>query len=306
MIIFIIGIIVALVLFAALGIDTAEEKWRIRPRQVIAAAVFAVALVISMVSFVPTGYTGILTSFGKVEDRTVQAGINFIAPWQKVVKMDNRTQKQSIETSTFSSDIQQVDVVVTLNYKIDQNTAQTLYATVGTEYYDTILYPRALESIKTVFAGYSAEALVTNRSILGEEVAALISNDTASYGIEITGVSIENLDFTDAFTDAVEAKQVATQNKLTAETEQAQLTMEAEAEAARQVIAAEAEAEILQIQAEAAKYAGEKEAEMNKKLAESLTPELVEYYYANQWNGVLPEYYGGEGTIPVLNFGSGD
>lgn len=306
MIIFVIGIVVSLALFAGLGIDFEQEKWRIRPRQAIAAVVFAIALVASMVSFVPTGYTGILTSFGKVEDRTAQAGINFIAPWQKVVKMDNRTQKQSIETSAFSSDIQQVDITMTLNYKIDQRTAQTLYATVGKEYYDTILYPRALDSIKTVFAGYSAEALVTNRSILGDEVASLIAAATEAYGIEITGVSIENIDFTDAFTDAVEAKQVATQNKLTAETEQARITMEAEAEAARQVIAAEAEAEILQIQAEAAKYAGEKEAEANKKLAESLTPELVEYYYANKWDGVLPEYYGGEGTIPVLNFGSSD
>lgn len=263
-----------------------------------------IALIISTVSFVPTGYTGILTSFGKVENRTVQAGLNIIAPWQKVVKMDNRTQKQSIATSAFSSDIQQVDVAVTLNYRIDQNTAQTLYATVGTGYYDTVLYPRALESVKTVFAGYSAEALVANRSNLGQEIADMITTDVSGYGIEISGVSIEDLDFTDAFTDAVEAKQVATQNKLTAETEQAQLTMEAEAEASRQVIAAEAEAEILQIQAEAAKYAGEKEAEMNKKLAESLTPELVEYYYANNWNGVLPEFYGGDGTIPVLNFGS--
>lgn len=306
MIIFVIGIVVSLALFVGLGIDFEQEKWRICPRQAIAAVAFAIALVASMVSFVPTGYTGILTSFGKVEDRTVQAGINFIAPWQKVVKMDNRTQKQSIETSAFSSDIQQVDITMTLNYKIDQGTAQTLYATVGKEYYDTILYPRALDSIKTVFAGYSAEALVTNRSILGDEVASLIAAATEAYGIEITGVSIENIDFTDAFTDAVEAKQVATQNKLTAETEQARITMEAEAEAARQVIAAEAEAEILQIQAEAAKYAGEKEAEANKKLAESLTPELVEYYYANKWDGVLPEYYGGEGTIPVLNFGSSD
>lgn len=305
MVIFLIGSVAALFLFVILGLDD-YGKWSINPRQMGAALVLAITLGVSMVTLVPTGYTGILTSFGKVEDRTIQAGLNITAPWQKVVKMDNRAQKETIETAAFSSDIQQVDVVVTLNYKINENTAMTLYKTVGKKYYDTILYPRALENIKDVFAGYSAESLIENRAVLGENIAKLISDGIASYGIEIIGVSIENIDFTDAFTDAVEAKQVATQNKLTAETEQARLTMEAEAEAARQVIAAEAEAEILQIQAEAAKYAGEKEAEMNKKLAESLTPELVEYYYANQWNGALPEYYGGDGTIPVLNFGSGN
>lgn len=261
MIILIIGILLSVVLFFALGLyenSRCDIKWKLRKRQGFSAIPLILALVISMVTFVPTGYTGILTSFGKVEDRTVQAGLNIIAPWQKVVKMDNRTQKQFIETQAFSSDIQQVDVSITLNYRIDQNTAQNLYSSVGKNYYETILSPRALEGIKTVFASYTAEELVTNRIELSNKVAAMISDDISDYGIQISGVSIENLDFTDAFTDAVEAKQVATQNKLTAETEQARLTLEAEAQAKRAVIAAEAEAEA------------------NRIIAESITPELIQ------------------------------
>ena len=244
MIIFIIGIILAVLVFAALRFFVEASTGK---SLAVAALPLALGLVISMVAFVPTGYTGILATFGKVEDRTVQAGLNIIAPWQKVVKMDNRTQKQLIETQAFSSDIQQVDVVVTLNYCIDKSTAQNLYSSVGTSYSDTILMPRALEGIKTVFAGYSAEELVTNRVELSGKISAIISEDIAPYGIQISGVSIENLDFTDAFTDAVEAKQVATQNKLTAETRQAQLTLEAEAEAERKIIAARAEAEANQV-----------------------------------------------------------
>lgn len=254
MIALVIGIILAVVVFAALRFF-AEAK--IGHSLAIASAPLILGLLISMVAFVPTGYTGILTTFGKVEDRTVQAGLNIIAPWQKVVKMDNRTQKQLIETQAFSSDIQQVDVVVTLNYCIDKSTAQNLYSSVGKDYSGTILMPRALEGIKTVFAGYSAEELVTNRVELSGKISAIIAEDIAPYGIQISGVSIENLDFTDAFTDAVEAKQVATQNKLTAETKQAQLTLEAEAEAERKIIAANAEAEA------------------NRVIASSITPELI-------------------------------
>ena len=257
MIFLIIGVIVAIVVFALLGFQDFME-WELCPRQAFAVVPLIIALAISMVAFVPTGYTGILTTFGKVEDRTVQAGLNIIAPWQKVVKMDNRTQKQFIETQAFSSDIQQVDVAVTLNYCIDKNTAQNLYSSVGVDYYNTILNPRALEGIKTVFAGYSAEELVTNRVELSGRIAAIIADDVSEYGIQISGVSIENLDFTDAFTDAVEAKQVATQNKLTAETEQAKLTLEAEAAAERQIIAANAEAEA------------------NRIIAASITPELIQ------------------------------
>ena len=94
-----------------------------------------VILVLSCIAIVPTGYTGILTTFGRVENRTIGAGINFIAPWQSIVKMDNRTQKVQIQTSAFSSDIQQVDLLLAVNYCIDQSTAQELYKTVGTNYY---------------------------------------------------------------------------------------------------------------------------------------------------------------------------
>lgn len=254
MIALVICIIIAVVFFVTLRFF-GEEKLGLS--LAVSAVPMVIGLLISVVAFVPTGYTGILTTFGKVEDRTVQAGINIIAPWQKVVKMDNRTQKQLIETQAFSSDIQQVDVVVTLNYCIDKSTAQNLYSSVGTNYSDTILMPRALEGIKTVFAGYSAEELVTNRVELSGKISTIIAEDIAPYGIQISGVSIENLDFTDAFTDAVEAKQVATQNKLTAETKQAQLTLEAEAEAERKIIAANAEAEA------------------NRVIAASITPELI-------------------------------
>jgi regulator of protease activity HflC (stomatin/prohibitin superfamily) len=125
--------------------------------------------------------------------------------------------------------------------------------------------------------------------------------------IVVLSTAVENMDFSDAFTDAVEAKQVAEQNKLKAEIEQAQATLEAEAQAARSIIAAEAAAEVTKIEAEVAKFAGEKEAEMNKKLAETMTPELIEYYFTQRWDGKLPTYVGGDGgTLPILNMGGGN
>ncbi len=56
----------------------------------IGLALALICIIGSCVTTVPTGYTGILTTFGRVESKTISAGVNFIAPWQKVVKMDNR------------------------------------------------------------------------------------------------------------------------------------------------------------------------------------------------------------------------
>ena len=263
-------------------------------------------------SSVPAGHTGILTTFGKVEDRILTEGLNWKSPFQKVIKMDNRTQKKVEEFQAFSSDIQEVNIMLAVNYSINQETAQNLYRTVGVEYYTNIVYPRLLESTKSVFSSYTAEQLIGNRENLSNEIKELVIPDVARYGIIISDISVQDIDFTDAFTNAVEAKQVAAQDKLTAETKQAQLTMEAEQEAQRQVIKAQADAEqakiaaqadleVTKIQADAAEYAGLKEAAKNKAISEWLTPDLLQYYYIQQWDGKLPTYMLGENTGIFMN-----
>lgn len=258
-------------------------------------------------SSVPAGHTGILTTFGKVEDRILTEGLNWKSPFQKVIKMDNRTQKKVEEFQAFSSDIQEVNIMLAVNYSINQETAQNLYRTVGVEYYTNIVYPRLLESTKSVFSSYTAEQLIGNRENLSNEIKDLVIPDVARYGIIISDISVQDIDFTDAFTNAVEAKQVAAQDKLTAETKQAQLTMEAEQEAHRQVIKAQADAEqakiaaqadleVTKIQADAAEYAGQKEAARINAIAQVLTPDVLKYYNILQWDGKLPVYMLGKDT----------
>ena len=293
--------IVVLIVGIGLTIFLKSEDARLwRLPIIVAVALAAVFIIASCIAVVPTGYTGILTTFGRVEDRTIASGANFIAPWQKVIKMDNRTQKVELQTSAFSSDIQQVDLKMSVNYCIDQNTAQTLYRTVGENYFETVMFPRIQENVKAVFSQYSAENLIAKREFLSEAIAENTRNDLVGYGITIVSFAVEDIDFTDAFTDAVEAKQVAAQRKLAAETEQAQKTMEeeqaakravisAQADADKAIIAANADLEVVKVQAEAALYAGEKEAEMNKRISESLTTELIKYYWIKQWGGKLPD-----------------
>ena len=296
----IVGIVLGVVIGQVRFNNGDDDKQRFYSLPIVLAFVISIVIIIaSCIAVVPTGYTGILTTFGRVEDRTISAGANVIAPWQRVVKMDNRTQKVEIKTSAFSSDIQQVDLQMSINYCIDQSTAQTLYRTVGENYYENVMYPRIAENVKSVFSQYTAENLISKREMLSEAIAENTRTDLDSYGIKIISFAVEDIDFTDAFTDAVEAKQVAAQRKLAAETEQAQKTMEEEAAAKRAVIAAQADAdkaiiaanadlEVVKVQAEAALYAGEKEAEMNKRISESLTGGLVDYYWIKQWDGKLP------------------
>ena len=273
------------------------------------AAVVILLVLATCTATVETGYTGIVTTFGKVEDVTLEAGLHFKSPFQQIIAMDNREQKTSFTTEAFSSDIQQVNIIGSINYAINKSTAMNLFKEVGTDYFNKLVYPRMLEITKGVFSKYTAENLVANRQRLSESIREGLHSELDAYGINVISVSIENLDFTDAFTDAVEAKQVAAQKKLQAEIEQGQMTMETQQQAERKRINAEAEANVAKINADADAYAlqvrSEAEAEANKKIAESLTENLIRFNEVKSWDGKLPTYMAGQGasTVPILNLG---
>ena len=273
--------------------------------------VIVLLVFLSCTTSVPAGFTGVPVTFGKVAEYTLDSGFHFKGPFTEVIKMDNRIQKHTVNLSAFSKDIQETSVTYTINYQISKNDAMTIYRTIGREYFDTVISPNISEAVKTATAHYTAESLVNNRDKLADEIEEILEGLLEQYHIEVVGTAIEDLDFTDAFTTAVEQKQVAAQNKLRAETEQAQLTMEEEAKAKRAVIAANADAEmakiaaqadleVVKIQADAALYAGEREANMNQRISEALTPELIKYYWIKQWNGELPSTMLGAETDIML------
>lgn len=313
MFLFIIGILLLLAAVGAivLGLNS-KQKGKFVAVGAAAVVLGVVLIICSCLSTVPTGHTGILTTFGKVEEVSLPNGVNFHAPWQTVITMSNKEQKDSGSGLAFSKDIQEVSYSYTIQHTLQPGAAPTLYKNVGTEYFDIVISPAINAIIKTYIGKANAESLIVNREAITADVnkeAAVIGE---RYGLSLT-VIIDNFDFTDVFTNAVEAKQVAEQEKLRAQTEQEKLTMEAEQKAARDKIEAESSAaiakinaeadlEVQKINADAAEYAGQKEAAVNQAIAASLTPELVAYYEIMQWNGQLPTTYLGSGeVIPVID-----
>ena len=300
--------------------NSTEKNGKPKPSQIIAGIIVLLVIIILFVFppyiTIPTGHTGVVTTFGKVADYTLGEGFHVKNPIAYVVIMDNRTQKKVIPMQAFSKDIQQVDVVSTVNFKIDQMTAQDLYQTVGSDYYDMVMAPRVQETVKAIFTQYSAESLMEVRSKLSGEIKNLLAPEMKVYGIEVISVSIEDVDFTDAFTDAVESKQVAEQTKLKVETEQAQQVSIETSAAERRVIAARADAQereilaeanaaVARVNADAKAYSIEieakAEAEANKMIAASITDILIDYQEMSTWDGKLPEIYAGGGALPVLD-----
>lgn len=287
----------------------------------IAVIVLAVVIVLGMVidvfnptygwcASVPAGHVGVVEHFGQVRESTLQPGFHMTGYFEHVHPVDIRTQRHNYQTEAFSSDIQQVGLTIAVNENISPDAAYKLYTTVGMNYLENLLEPRLMENAKVVISKYTAESLIANREKLSAEVLVKMQADMVQYGINVTAISIENIDFTDQYEAAIEAKQVATQEKQKAQTEQERMTMEAEQSAKRKKIEADAAAEVQKINADAEAYAiaakAEAEAEANKKLNESITRELIDYNQILRWNGKLPTYMGGEGTLPILNLGGKD
>jgi len=302
MILFVFGILIILA-----GLILAIILTEYKGVTVTIASILGIILIIcSCISYVPTGHTGIVTTFGRVHDEILDEGLAPHAPWDNVINMDNREQRVPFALQSFSRDIQQVDVQGSINININKPTAMILYREVGINYVNIFVTPRIQEDVKIVIARYTAEELIEHRQEASDAIYELIKSELEAKGINVISLAVENIDFTDVFEAAVEAKQVATQEKQRAQTEQEQKTMEAQQAAERKKIEASAAAEVQKIEADAAAYAvkvqAEAQATANKELAASLSNELIQYNTVNNWDGKLPTVTTSD-AMSIINLG---
>ncbi len=240
----------------------------------IAIAVIAVLVVIlSSFTVVQAGHTGVVMTFGAVSDEVLEEGIHIKAPFvQKVIQMNNRTQKIETNGTASSKDLQIISYVVAVNYRVNNSSSASLYKNVGVDYGVVIIVPAIQESIKAVTAQFTAEELITKRQTVGDQIKTALSEKIGQYGINVEIFNIVNFDFSQEFNAAVEAKQTAQQNALKAEQDLARI----EVEAKQKITQAEAEAESIKLIQDAL----------------SKSPDYVEYVKWNKWNGELPTVMG--------------
>ncbi|MDD6826809.1 MAG: prohibitin family protein [Oscillospiraceae bacterium] len=249
----------------------------------IIAGVAAIIIVASSIAIVPAGNTGVVLTLGKVSETVLQEGFHIKAPFiQSVEVMSNKIQVYETGATAVSKDLQSVSSNIAVNYKIGYESSANIFQKIGRDYQSIILMPAVQESMKSVTARYTAEQLITERAIVGEEIKSTLENKVSEYGIIIEKFNIVNFDFSAEFNQAIEAKQVAEQNLIKTKTEQEQAIVIAEAEAKKKKIAAEASAAATLTEANA-------QAEANNLLNNSLTELIIKYEQISKWNGELPK-----------------
>ncbi len=238
---------------------------------------FLLAMLASFFVIVNAGERGVLLKFGEVQNTVLGEGIHPIIPLVHTVKkLSVRIQSQEITAEASSRDLQDVYTDVALNWHIVPEETHLIFQRIGDQaaIIQHIINPAVEEVLKAVMAMYTAEEIITKRGEVKTGVDRALIERLRPYYIAVDDISLVHVHFSNRFSDAVEAKQVAEQEAKRAEFVALKAVKEAEAKVNLAI----------------------GEAEAQRLLRENLTPELLQRQAIERWNGNLPLIVGGEGT----------
>lgn len=228
------------------------------------AIILAIATAFSSYNQISVGHVGIVYTFGSITGQ-ISEGPNFIAPWSSTEEANVRTRSMSMPAlACFSSETQQVSVDVVINYSVSANNIQNLYRTVGANYEDVIMKPRIGQIFKDLTVKYTSTEIAPNREAIRAAAQERIDRECEPYSIQISDVLLADINFEPAFEQAIEQKQVATQNAL----EEEQKVQVARHQANQKIETAKGEGQSTLEKAL-------KQAEANRELSASLTANII-------------------------------
>ncbi len=219
---------------------------------------------------VPAGNVGVVTNFGQVQSGTLEPGLHIVAPVvQRVTTVDTRVQPHQFqEIDAASAEYQTVKLTGTMNYHVDGQYASDLFQRVGTDFASKVIDPAFNDFIKTVVPTYKVYEILGNRDEIRRKAKEALGANLSQYHIIVDDIYIANIAFSDAFQQAIEAKQVAQQQVQTEQQVLAQKRIQADQAVAQAKGQADAIVTLAQGQATA-----------NSSLNASLSDRVLQYQY---------------------------
>lgn len=291
-----LGFIIGVFLFAltVCGVVLAVKSFRAKRsgtgKAAVAMAVIALLLLVTVpmsIHTIDTGEVAVVKVLG--EARYVRTAGTHFDFWltNTYQTYDAKVQNVDISTNTYSSDAQTMDVQMTIQYQIMSDKVVDIARQYGSlELLENRIKSISIEKTKAVLSSHKAMNIIADRAAMSPAVERAIKDAIDdNFFVDVTTVVLTNIDFSDAFENAVEEKMIAEQKQLKAEYENQTKVAKAEADAKAKLIEAEAEAEA------------------NKLLEESLTDKILQQMYLEKWNGELPKTVAGEDAMIMLPAG---
>lgn len=211
-------------------------------------------------------------------------------------------QDQSITVT--SSEGLGIEVDVAFNFTLDSKMVPKIYEKWRADIEDIshkYIRQTIREGLQDTFAKYTAEELYsTKKETARAEVEKFLADKLTPMGFIISQFTINRIEPPAQVITAINAKVAMVQQAQ----QSAQEVKKKEAEAAQAVAVAKGKADAVKAEAEGEAAAitlrAEAQAKANKILADSVTPQLVEYEKVRKWSGFLPNITGG--STPMIQF----
>ncbi len=228
---------------------------------------------IASLTVVGTGEIAVMTRFGRVTGQELGEGLHLKMPIDNANKYDVKVQKETAEAAAASKDLQDVNTVLVINYKLKAGKVSEIHRTIGIDYKDKLIDPALQEVFKASTAKFDATQLITDRAQVKQDTLKLLEKRLDDFGITVINVSITNFSFSSEFSKSIEDKQVAQQNAERAKFNLERAIIDAEAQRVQKTSLS---AELLR------KYELDNQADAIKK-----------------WNGAMPTYVGGGSVFNI-------
>jgi len=195
-----------------------DERTKLATRG-IAILIGSIALLSSisrLLVIVPPGNVGIVNSFGKISDNTLDSGVYVVNPFAKVINFSTRLKDIKENIDTTSQEGLSLNLDVSLQYKLDPQKAAIVYKTIGTDEKQLII-SRFRSTVRAITANYSASAIYsTKRQEVAQKIDEELTKEIPTLGFIVEQALLRNVKMP-------ETLQTAIQEKLKAEQENEQM-----------------------------------------------------------------------------------
>lgn len=301
-----VGIVILICFVAAIataGVSFEKGKDGVGAIAVLIAIALFITFILVPFSFhtVSSGEVAVVKHLGKIED-VKTAGTHYdLWVTNKYITYDSKVQDFEVFTAAYSSDAQPMDIAMTIQYQILSDKVVDIATQYGKlEILQNRIESVAIERVKSVLSSHKAMDIIAKRASISPDVESAIKETIGDeYYVNVTTVVLDNIDFSDAFEQAVEDKMIAEQAKLKADYDNETKVAKAKADAEAKLKAAQAQIDIAKAEAEARMIAAEAEAKANKIISDSVTDKILEKNTIEKWDGKLPVVAGnGEYILP--------
>lgn len=204
-------LIAILVYLNAGTVANQRNSFAVRAVSALIGIIALIASISRVLVIVPPGNIGVENLFGRVSDTTLNPGVNIVNPFTKVLNFSTRLKDILENVDASSQEGLNLNLDVSLQYKLDPQKASTVYKTIGISE-NQLVISRFRSTIRSIIAQYPASAVYsTKRQEVARKINQQLTQELLPLGFVVEQALLRNVKMPDTIQNAIQEKLKAEQ-----------------------------------------------------------------------------------------------